>query len=76
MTSVFRRVHHGVFFAEPATDGGKDERLLGELGFFKVGQNPFVKDVGWDEGAVVRITFVDFGFLFTDDDAGREKFGA
>lgn len=76
VVGVFCGVHHGVFFAEPATDGREDKRLFGELGFFKVGQDPFVKDVGRDEGAVVGIALVDFGFFFTNDDAGREKFGA
>lgn len=65
-----------VFLAVPAADGGEDEGVFAEVFAFKVRQNPFVEDVGGDEGAFFGEVLAGLLLHGADNHAGGEEFGA
>lgn len=68
--------YHGIFLAGPAADRGKNERIIMQIVARKIGQDPFIKDVGRNEIALVGEVLAGFGFFGPDDEARGEEFGA
>lgn len=62
--------HYLVFFTLPATDGRKDERIMKEVFALKIGENPFVEQVGGDKVAATGEILAGFFFHSTDNHAG------
>lgn len=67
--------HDLVFFAVPAADGGKNEGVFEKVRAFKIGKDPFIEEIGGDEGTLSGVVFFEFGFHVADNHARGNEFG-